>query len=121
MNNTNSRPGSDRNNRPIHYSPVLMSALHHGIENFKVVAVEYESREKGTTQREVEPISILQKNNKKILVGWCRLRNDYRTFIIDRLTSVKVKNENFERRTDYDESVFLKDFNTAAVESSSEV
>ncbi|MBL0310735.1 MAG: WYL domain-containing protein [Bacteroidetes bacterium] len=78
-------------------------------------------REKGTSHRVVEPISIIQKNGKKHLVGWCRLRNDYRTFIVDRMTTVKVKNENFEKRADFDESVFLNELYQSALESSPEV
>lgn len=109
MNPYNNPTGNERNLRPMHYSPTLLSAIYHGIENCKLLEVEYESREKGTTKRTIEPMSVILKFGKKHLVGWCRLRNDYRTFIVDRLNCVKVKSEGFERRPDYDETIFMND------------
>lgn len=84
------------------YSSNLESTINNAIRKDKVLLVEYFSREKGMTLRELEPMDIVIRSNKKNLVGWCRLRNDWRTFRIDRINMVAIKlDESFEPREDY--------------------
>ena len=87
--------------KQMHYSPNLLSTLNNSIDNCKLATIEYDSREKGLSQREVEPMAIVYKERKRHLVAWCRLRNDYRSFRLDRLNSVKLKQEEFARRQDF--------------------
>jgi predicted DNA-binding transcriptional regulator YafY len=88
--------------KQLHYSPNLLSSINNAIENNKVVSIEYDSREKGTTVRDAEPMSIIYKHGKRHLVGWCRLREDYRSFRLDRITTIKVNSAFFEPRADFD-------------------
>ena len=44
-------------------------------------------------------------------MGWCRLRSDYRSFRLDRLNSIKLKQEEFARRTDFNVAEFQDDSN----------
>jgi predicted DNA-binding transcriptional regulator YafY len=87
--------------KQMHYSPNLLSTLNNAIDNCKLATIEYDSREKGVSQREVEPMAIVYKERKRHLVAWCRLRNDYRAFRLDRLNSIKLKQEEFARRQDF--------------------
>ncbi len=87
--------------KQMHYSPNLLSTLNNSIDNCKIATIEYDSREKGVSQREIEPMAIVYKERKRHLVAWCRMRNDYRSFRLDRLNSVKLKNEDFARRQDF--------------------
>ncbi len=87
--------------KQMHYSPNLLSTVNNGIDNCKVATIEYDSHEKGVSLRDIEPMAIVYKDHKRHLVGWCRLRNDYRSFRLDRLNCIKLKNEQFSRRQDF--------------------
>src|ERR1700748_3620172 len=95
--------------KQMHYSPNLLSTLNNAIDNCKLATIEYDSREKGVTQREVEPMAIVYKERKRHLVAWCRLRNDYRSFRLDRLNSIKLKQEDFARRQNFKVDEFQDD------------
>jgi len=49
------------------------------------------------TERYVEPVGIFYKGNFWYLIGFCRLRNDYRNFRIDRITKFVQCDERFEK------------------------
>ena len=87
--------------KQMHYSPNLLSTLNNAIDNCKLATIEYDSREKGVSQREVEPMAIVYKERKRHLVAWCRLRGDYRSFRLDRLNCIKLKQEEFTRKQDF--------------------
>ena len=91
----------DVQNKQMHYSPNLLSTLENSINSHKVITIEYDSYEKGVSIRDVEPMAIVYKERKRNLVGWCRLRNDYRSFRLDKLNCVKLKQEDFTRREDF--------------------
>ncbi len=88
-------------NKQMHYSPNLLSTINNAIDNCKLATIEHESREKGITVREIEPMALVYKDRKRSLVGWCRLRNDYRSFRLDRLNGIKLSSEDFFRRQDF--------------------
>lgn len=54
------------------------------------------------TQRKVEPYSIVGWYGRWYLVGYCCLRQDYRTFRLDRIQRVEALTEPFERPEDFD-------------------
>lgn len=87
--------------KQMHYSPNLLSTLNNAIDNCKLATLEYDSREKGVSVREVEPMAIVYKDRKRHLVAWCRLRGDYRSFRLDRLNCIKLKQEEFARKQDF--------------------
>ncbi|HWB62296.1 MAG TPA: WYL domain-containing protein [Chitinophagales bacterium] len=95
--------------KQMHYSPNLLSTLNNAIDNRKVATIEYDSREKGVSQRDVEPMAIVYKERKRHLVAWCRLRGDYRSFRLDRLNSIKLKQEEFARKNDFNIQNFQDD------------
>ncbi len=96
-------------NKQMHYSPNLLSTVSNGIDNSKVAVIEYDSNQKGISIREIEPMAIVYKDGKRHLVGWCRLRNDYRSFRLDRLNCIKLKQEEFSKRNDFDITSFQDD------------
>lgn len=103
-----------RNNtqrKQMHYSPNLLSTINNAIDNCKVTIIEYDSREKGVSTREIEPMAIVYKDRKRNLVGWCKLRNDYRSFRLDRLNLIKLRQEEFQRRQDFRVEDFQDDPN----------
>ena len=96
---TYSRNGAQR--KQMHYSPNLLSTVNNAIDNSLIAIIEYDSKEKGVSLREVEPLAVVYKDRKRNLMAWFRLRNDYRSFRLDRLNMIKVNNEGFSRREDF--------------------
>lgn len=97
--------------KQMHYSPNLLSTINNAIDNCKYAIIEYDSREKGVSTREIEPMAIVYKDRKRNLVAWCSLRNDYRSFRLDRLNLIKLKQEEFTRRQDFRVEDFQDDPN----------
>lgn len=93
--------GASKQSKQMHYSPNLLSTINNAIENCKVATLEYESHEKGVTVRDIEPMALVYKDRRRSLVAWCRLRNDFRSFRLDRLNCIKLKQETFTRRDDF--------------------
>lgn len=56
-----------------------------------VLSVEYFAHHsQENTMRDIEPVGIFYQDNYWHLIAYCRLRNDYRDFRIDRIKSLKV-------------------------------
>ena len=88
--------------KQLHYSPNLLSSINNAIENQKMVSLEYDSREKGITLRDAEPMAVVYKHGKRHLVGFCHLRAEYRSFRLDRITTLRVNAAEFSKRDDFD-------------------
>jgi len=57
----------------------------------QVVSIEYFSFEKSeVTSRLVEPVGVYYSFEQWYLIGWCRLRESYRTFRLDRIKNIKI-------------------------------
>ena len=62
----------------------------------RVVRTTYRSAYKEeTTQRDLEPIGLLYYSMSWHLIGWCRLRQDYRDFRLDRIRHIDILDEIF--------------------------
>jgi len=65
----------------------------------KVLDIEYYSRYNETVnRREVEPLGIFFYNGRWHLLGWCRMRKDYRDFRIDRIKSLQILEATFKKK-----------------------
>lgn len=87
--------------RQMHYSPNLLDAIDNAIANKKLAILEYSDGDFEVTTRTVEPMAMIYKNRKRNLVAWCQLREDWRTFRLDRVEMFKLTNENFNPREDF--------------------
>lgn len=64
----------------------LFRALQEAIYRSQVLHISYYSPvTEESTQREVEPMGLIQMGHYWYLAAWCRLRNDYRSFRLDRV------------------------------------
>src|SRR5690606_13081155 len=62
-----------------------MEQLRQSLVDKKVIRINYAGAyDRSISERELEPIGILYYSLSWHLIGWCRLRNDYRDFRIDR-------------------------------------
>lgn len=97
----------DNNQRSkMHYAPNLLACINNAIDNNKKVSLEYESRENEVSKREIEPMALIFKNKKRNLVAFCHLREEYRTFRLDRINLFKVNQTEFTPREGFDAAVF---------------
>lgn len=106
MNHNNNKRRSDGNAKGVivkeSYSQNLISTILNAAKQEKLITIKYYSNEKGITERVIEPMGVVIRMGKKNLVGWCRLRNDWRTFRMDRINFITIHmNESFEAREDY--------------------
>lgn len=68
------------------------------ITNFRVTELNYEVPGQEITFRKIEPLAIYSIDEKWIVIGWCRLREDYRSFRLDRIHQYRILDEIFENR-----------------------
>ena len=60
--------------------------------------VRYISAEGAETERVIHPLGAFFWGRAWTLTAWCELRNDFRNFRLDRMTSVEATGESFEDR-----------------------
>lgn len=70
------------------------------------VAIDYVRADEQHSSRIIEPLGMIFWGKVWTLVAWCHLRDDYRTFRLDRIQSIEVTDEKFETS----ESKSLKHF-----------
>lgn len=64
-----------------------LSVIQKALTNFQVLPITYQKEnDENTTNREVEPFAIYHNTSENwVLIAWCRLRNEFRNFRIDRI------------------------------------
>lgn len=74
-----------------------LSVIQLALTNFKLLRIHYQAvppAEK--TTRVLEPFAIYSTQDNWILIAFCRLRRDYRTFRLDRIEQLEMLKETFE-------------------------
>lgn len=75
-----------------------LSAMQMAIINFRITEIAYEDKDGAHTDRKIEPVAIYCYDEKWIVLGWCHLRHDYRSFRLDRIKHFKTLEEKFVDR-----------------------
>ena len=73
-----------------------LSLIQHAITNFCVSKLEYNSLENELTNRLIEPFAMYSTQENWLLIAFCRLRNDFRAFRLDRMMNFTMLDEKFE-------------------------
>lgn len=77
--------------------PILVE-LEHAIEKERSVKMDYRTgRETQPKERIIDPYGMVYWNNKWYTVGFCHLRNEIRSFRVERILSVEGTDETFMR------------------------
>lgn len=66
--------------------------------NFKVLKISYQAKSQAITERQIEPVALYSINEVWIVIGWCRLRDAYRSFRLDRIKHLSITTEGFSDR-----------------------
>ena len=83
-------------------SEVILSAMSSAAQLQQRVLIQYHSNQGEDTERDFEPYGLTYCLNKWYVVGYCHLRNDLRSFRLDRIAHVKEVNMHFERPEGFD-------------------
>lgn len=77
----------------------------------RVVSMAYRGRmQEADTRRAVEPLGVVFYAGLWYLVAWCRLRDKLRHFRLDRIQTIKVEDETFGPRADFDLNDHVQNF-----------
>ena len=74
-----------------------LSEIQQALTNFQVLTIDYQKDgANNTTTREVEPFAIYHNTAENwVLIAWCRLRQNFRNFRLDRIQKLVNKQEQF--------------------------
>ncbi len=76
-----------------------IQTLLNSIAQKKVITIDYfANHSQQHTKRDIEPIGIFFKDSYWHLIGFCRLRNDYRDFRVDRINCVLITEKIFNNK-----------------------
>ena len=82
-----------------HKTSNSLSDLQLAITSKILTKIEYQKPNDETTSiRTIEPVAIYYSNENWILIAWCRLRDDYRAFRIDRMKKIEFHTATFKDR-----------------------
>jgi len=85
----------------------VLEQLRAAIDSACIVAVIYGDEKERITERRLRPMALLFWGNRWTLVAWCELRNDFRSFRVDRFKALRQLEETFiqERGQRYEDFV----------------
>ena len=72
------------------------------------VAFRYESHNRTSSRRELEPYGIVHLDGRWYVVGRCRMREAIRTFRLDRVTELDFIDQTFNRPAGFDAKAYLE-------------
>jgi predicted DNA-binding transcriptional regulator YafY len=76
----------------------LFRTIERAVEENRLLQIEYTNNKLETTQRMVEPMTLVFKWRSWYLFAYCRSREDYRLFRISRIRNAKILPQQFRRR-----------------------
>ena len=74
-----------------------ISQLQYALTNFYLVKIDYTNEQGKTTNRIIEPFSLISTTENWLLISWCRLRVEFRYFRLDRIIKMEILTEQFEQ------------------------
>lgn len=80
----------------------LLILLSESIQARQCVKITYRSESDELSRRVVEPYGLVGRRGRWYLVGYCRLRKDYRTFRLDRMRKTHPLEERFHKNEEFD-------------------
>ncbi|MGN7819827.1 helix-turn-helix transcriptional regulator [Chitinophaga sp. 22536] len=95
----------------------FLSDLQHALGHQQVVNMEYFSfQEEVATRREAEPIGIFHDGSNWHLIAWCRLRQGYRDFRVDRIRKLSLTSSYYKKDKRISLQEYLEQRRSAAPE-----
>ena len=73
----------------------LLKTVRRAIRDAEILCLNYGDAEGNTSDRRVRPLAIWAFTDGWLFVGWCELRQDFRAFRLDRISSIEATGERF--------------------------
>ncbi len=83
-------------------SEVILSTVSSAAQLKRRVHIHYRSPQGEDTERDFDPYGLTYYEHKWYVAGYCHLRNDLRSFRLDRITEADLTSANFERPEHFD-------------------
>ncbi|UKT64484.1 helix-turn-helix transcriptional regulator [Pedobacter mucosus] len=74
-----------------------ISQIQYALTNFLLIKMEYINEKNAMTIRNIEPFALISTTENWLLIAWCRLRNEFRYFRLDRVSKLEILTEKFEQ------------------------
>jgi len=74
----------------------FIQIIRDAIQERKTLRLQYEPRDQKSAERDVDPYAVHLRNGNLYMIGYCHMRKDIRTFLVDRMHKIKLKEETFE-------------------------
>lgn len=78
------------------------------IREGRQVTFDYKSHHGDSTHREIEPYGVVHLDGRWYVAGHCLLRQSMRTFRLDRVSQVELREERFRRPASFDIKAYLQ-------------
>src|SRR4051812_4884514 len=75
-----------------------MAQVRHAIRNGHKIALRYSDEQDRASQRTVWPFAVGYHETVRLLIAWCELRADFRSFRTDRVTDAEFLDERYPER-----------------------
>jgi predicted DNA-binding transcriptional regulator YafY len=72
-----------------------VSTLQFALTNFLILKIDYKNEKGQVTSRLIEPFALLSTQENWLLIAWCRLKNEFRYFRLDRIQELQMLSEKF--------------------------
>jgi predicted DNA-binding transcriptional regulator YafY len=77
---------------------VDVAALRQAVREQRKVELVYQDESGKATQRVIWPIGIAYFDAQRLVIGWCELRKDFRSFRTDRMVEARVSTDKYQER-----------------------
>jgi predicted DNA-binding transcriptional regulator YafY len=77
---------------------VNVAALRQAIRDQRKVKIDYVAEQGDASSRTIWPIAIAYFEAQRLVIGWCELRQDFRSFRSDRMRSAEVLKDRYQER-----------------------
>jgi len=72
-----------------------ISKIQNALTNFYLVKIEYINENNINSTRIIEPFALISTTENWLLIAWCRLRNAFRFFRLDRIQKFEILTDTF--------------------------
>jgi predicted DNA-binding transcriptional regulator YafY len=86
--------------------PGLLLTLTSAAQDSRRVWMRYRAADE-ETERDVDPYGVVHHRGRWYMVGWCHLRDDVRTFRLDRVLALHSREVTFSKPLDFDCVAFV--------------
>ena len=94
------------------FNRLFLSEIQQALVSKQVLEIDYQAGYGApATKRVVEPIGLCNYSRRWHLFAWCRLRNEYRDFRLDRIVNLRLSQETFKGKQHISMDDFIRQMN----------